>query len=81
MPKIDIDALRVDTRRAYPPPHDEKVAGRSRKRLGDAADLTQFGVNLTKLEPGAVSSLRHWHDNQDELVYLLEGDKMAETKG
>ena len=74
MPKIDIDALRIDARRGYPPPHDEKVAGRSKRRLGDAAGLTQFGVNLTTLKPGAVSSLRHWHDNQDEFVYLLEGE-------
>ena len=58
----------------YPPPHDKLVAGRSRKRLGDAAGLTQFGVNLTKLEPGSVSALRHWHENQDEFVYVLEGE-------
>ena len=74
MPKIDIGKLPLDTRRGYPPPHDERVAGRSKKRLGDAAGLTQFGVNLTTLKPGAVSSLRHWHDNQDEFVYLLEGE-------
>ena len=73
MPKIDVAALPFVARIGYPPPHDKLVAGRSRKRLGDAADLTQFGVNLTKLGPGAVSSLRHWHDNQDEFVYLLEG--------
>jgi len=74
MPKIDIDTLRVDTRRGYPPPHDDQVAGRSKKRLGDAVGLTQFGVNLTTLKPGSVSALRHWHDNQDEFVYLLEGE-------
>jgi uncharacterized cupin superfamily protein len=74
MPKIDVAALPFVARIGYPPPHDKLVAGRSRKRLGDAANLTQFGVNLTKLEPGAVSSLRHWHDNQDEFVYLLEGE-------
>ena len=73
MPKIDIAGLRVDARRGYPPPHDEKVAGRSKKRLGDAVGLTQFGVNLTTLKSGALSSLRHWHDNQDEFVFVLEG--------
>jgi uncharacterized cupin superfamily protein len=73
MPKIDIAGLRVDARRGYPSPHDEKVAGRSKKRLGDAVGLTQFGVNLTTLKSGALSSLRHWHDNQDEFVYVLEG--------
>ena len=73
MPKIDIAALPFVARGGYPPPHDKLVAGRSRKRLGDAAGLTQFGVNLTKVAPGGLSSLRHWHDNQDEFVYVLEG--------
>jgi uncharacterized cupin superfamily protein len=74
MPKIDVAALPFVARIGYPPPHDKLVVGRSRKRLGDSAGLTQFGVNLTKLEPGAASSLRHWHDNQDEFVYLLDGE-------
>jgi len=50
------------------------VEGRSRKRLGDAAGLTHFGVNLTTLEPGAASALRHWHAAEDEFVYLLSGE-------
>ena len=74
MPKIDIGGLRLDTRRGYPPPHDERVAGRSKRRLGDAAGLTQFGVNLTTLKPGSASALRHWHENEDEFVYVLEGE-------
>ena len=73
MPRIDIDALPFVARGGYPPPHDKVVAGRSRKRLGDEAGLTQFGVNLTRLPPGVHSSLRHWHENQDEFVYVLEG--------
>jgi uncharacterized cupin superfamily protein len=74
MPKIDIDKLPVDARTGYPPPHDKAVAGRSRKRLGNAAGLDQFGVNLTTLKPGAASTQRHWHDNEDEFVYLLDGE-------
>ena len=74
MPKIDIGPLRVDTRRGYPPPHDEQLAGRSKKRLGDAVGLTQFGVNLTTLKPRAASTLRHWHENEDEFVYVLAGE-------
>ena len=74
MPKIDIGKLRLDTRRGYPPPHDERVAGRSKKRLGDAAGLTQFGVNLTTLKSGSASALRHWHENEDEFIYVLEGE-------
>jgi hypothetical protein len=74
MPKINVAALHFVARGGYPPPHDKLVAGRSRKRLGDEAGLTQFGVNLTKLKPGAFSSLRHWHENQDEFVFLIEGE-------
>ena len=51
MPKIDVTALPFVARGGYPPPHDKLVAGRSRKRLGDEAGLTQFGVNLTMLTP------------------------------
>ena len=50
------------------------VAGRARKRLGNAAGLDQFGVNLTTLKPGAASALRHWHEKEDEFVYILEGE-------
>src|ERR1700751_2805385 len=74
MPKIDVTALPFVARGGYPPPHDKLVAGRSRKRLGDEAGLTQFGVNLTMLAPGGFSSLRHWHENQDEFVFLIEGE-------
>jgi uncharacterized cupin superfamily protein len=82
MPKIDIAALPIDARTGYPPPHDKLVAGRSRKRLGASAGLTQFGVNLTTLKPGSASALRHWHDNEDEFVYVLEGElTLVENEG
>ncbi|HEX2255124.1 MAG TPA: cupin domain-containing protein [Afifellaceae bacterium] len=74
MPKIDIEALPVESGSIYPAEFQHVVRGRSRKRLGNAAGLTQFGVNLTRLEPGASSALRHWHESEDELVYLLEGE-------
>ncbi|HKM87484.1 MAG TPA: cupin domain-containing protein [Xanthobacteraceae bacterium] len=74
MPKIDIAKLPVDSRSNYPEPLNRVVSGRSRKRLGNAAGLDQFGVNLTTLKPGAASSLRHWHKKEDELVYILEGE-------
>jgi uncharacterized cupin superfamily protein len=74
MPKIDIAKLPVDTRTGYPPPFDRVVVGRERKRLGNAAGLDQFGVNLTTLKPGAASALRHWHEQEDELVFILEGE-------
>ena len=74
MTKIDIAKLPVDTRTNYPAPFDRVVRGRERKRLGNAAGLDQFGVNLTTLKPGAASALRHWHEKEDEFVYILEGE-------
>jgi uncharacterized cupin superfamily protein len=63
----------------YPPPHDVPCRERCRRRLGDAFDLSQFGVNLLELPPGAWSSQRHWHEKQDELVYVLEGEATLVT--
>jgi len=74
MPKIDIAKLAVDSRTFYPAPFDRVVQGRQRQRLGNAAGLDQFGVNLTTLGPGAASALRHWHEREDELVYILKGE-------
>ena len=74
MPKIDVANLPVDSRTGYPAPFDRVAQGRERKRLGKAVGLDQFGVNLTTLKPGAASALRHWHEQEDELVYVLQGE-------
>jgi uncharacterized cupin superfamily protein len=74
MPKIDIARIPVRTGTIYPKPWDAVVAGREKAALGNAAGLTQFGVNLTRLKPGAASALRHWHEKEDEFVYVLEGE-------
>jgi uncharacterized cupin superfamily protein len=74
MPKIDIGSLPMDSGTGYPPPYDCVVLGRERKRLGNAAGLEQFGVNLTTLKPGAAAALRHWHARADAFVYILEGE-------
>ncbi len=74
MPKIDIASLPADSRTNYPAPFNRVVLGRERKRLGNAVGLDQFGVNLTTLKPGAASALRHWHEKEDELIYMLEGE-------
>jgi uncharacterized cupin superfamily protein len=74
MPKIDIDKVTLDTATGYPRPFNKAVEGRARKRLARAAGLTQFGVNVCTLRPGAASSQRHWHENEDELVYVLSGE-------
>lgn len=58
---------------AYPAPFMPRVAGREKRQLGDVFGLKNFGVNLTRLAPKAQSALRHSHEKQDELVYILEG--------
>ncbi|MDI3469105.1 MAG: hypothetical protein OJF62_001168 [Pseudolabrys sp.] len=74
MPKIDFGKAAVRTASNYPPDLKKAVEGREKTVLGDVAGLTQFGVNLTRLRPGAASSLRHWHENEDEFVYMVEGE-------
>jgi uncharacterized cupin superfamily protein len=81
MPKIDIASLPLDTRTGYPEPLNRVVMGRERKRLGNAVGLDQFGVNLTTLKPGAASALRHWHEKEDELIYVLQGEIMLVEDG
>jgi len=74
MPKIDIASVPVDTTKPYPEPFRQVLEGRERQRLGNAVGLSQFGVNLTRLKPGAWSSQRHWHELEDEMIYMLEGE-------
>ena len=71
---LHIDDLPVKTGSGYPSPHDVRCQQRSRRRLSDAFGLSQFGVNLLELPPGAWSSQRHWHERQDEFIYVLEGE-------
>jgi uncharacterized cupin superfamily protein len=70
------DPAKLDGRRGtiYPVEFAEGFSGRIKRALGDAGGLTQFGVNLTTLEPGAASALRHWHASEDEFVYVLGGE-------
>lgn len=72
--KINITALAPVIGTMYPPPYDEPCLARERRKLGDAAGLTQFGVNLLTLPPGAWSSQRHWHTLEDEFVFVLSGE-------
>ena len=58
----------------YPAPHDAPCKKRGRRRLSDQFGLMQFGANVLELPPGAWSSQRHWHERQDEFVYVPEGD-------
>lgn len=72
--KIDTAAAQHVAGTLYPPPYDAPCRARERTRLGDAAGLTQFGVNLLRLPPGAWSAQRHWHAREDEFVYVVAGE-------
>jgi len=74
MPKIDLASVPVKTGSIYPAPYGAMMAGRTSLRLGEAGGLTQFGVNLVTLQPGAMSSLRHWHQQEDEFVMVTAGE-------
>ncbi len=72
--KIDLERIKPVIGTLYPPPFDEPCLSREGAKLGDAAGLTQFGVNLLRLPPGAWSSQRHWQTASDEFVYVLSGE-------
>lgn len=72
--RIDIMMLAPVIGTLYPSPFDQPCRARERRKLGDAAGLRQFGVNLLSLPPGAWSSQRHWHTTSDEFVYVLSGE-------
>lgn len=74
MSRLDLSMIPVLTGTGYPDPHAEAVNGRSRQALGEAGGLTQFGVNLVELLPGAASSQRHWHTHEDEFVMVVSGE-------
>lgn len=74
MPVIDKTKAPVKTGSTYPEPYASQMAGRSSLRLGDAGGLTQFGANEVILQPGALSSLRHWHHREDEFVMVMVGE-------
>lgn len=74
MPKLDLDAIPQLNRTGYPPEHAGQVAGRLYRRLSPAGGLSQFGASHVVLKPGAWSSQRHWHDEEDELLVMLSGE-------
>lgn len=74
MPKLDLDGIETTNRTGYPSPYAEPMAKRHYKRLAPAAGLTDFGASHVTLEPGGISSQRHWHEGEDELVVMLSGE-------
>lgn len=81
MPKLELSAIPVVNRTGYPAVYAGPLAGRHFQRLGEAGGLTQFGVNLCRLKPGAASSQRHWHEKEDEFVVMLEGELVLVEEG
>ena len=77
--RIDIEAIAPVIGTFYPPPFDQPCRARQRRKLGDVAGLTQFGVNLLVLPPGAWSSQRHWHTGEDEFIYIVSGEVVLVT--
>jgi uncharacterized cupin superfamily protein len=77
--RIDLSSIQPVIGTGYPPPFDEPCLARRRLKLGDAAGLTQFGVNLLTLKPGVWSSQRHWHSHEDEFVYVVSGEVVMVT--
>ena len=77
--KIDVEAAPTRFGTGYPEPFAAPCAGRRKWRLGDAAGLTQFGVNLLRLPDGQWTAHRHWHRHEDEFVYVLEGEVVLVT--
>ena len=77
--KIDLTTAPRADGTLYPPPYDEPCRARRRIKVGDAAGLTQFGVNFCTLPPGTWSSQRHWHTVEDEFVWVREGEVVLVT--
>lgn len=74
MPKLDLDSIEQTNRTGYPPPFNAPMDKRHYRRLAPAAGLSDFGVSQVVLEPGGISSQRHWHDGEDEFVVMLDGE-------
>ncbi len=82
MPKVNLESIEEVNRTGYPPPFDAEVAGRWQRRLAPATGLTEFGASMVRLDPGTWSSQRHWHEGEDELLVMLEGEAvMVEDDG
>lgn len=82
MPKVDLSQIEETNRTGYPEPLNRAVAGRHYRRLAPALGITDFGASLVQLEPGAWSSQRHWHEAEDEMLVMLEGEAvLVEDEG
>ena len=74
MPKIDRSTIPWTNNASYPKEFASAIAGREKQKVGDAAGLTHFGVNIARIKANSKSALRHWHESEDEFIYMLEGE-------
>lgn len=74
MPKVDLQTIEQTNRTGYPSPHDAAVAGRFYRRIGEFGGFVDFGASHVVLKPGAASSQRHWHQDEDEMVVMVAGE-------
>ena len=81
MPKLDLEAIEQTNRTGYPAPHSEAMAGRCYRRLAPAAGIEDFGASHVVLKPGGISSQRHWHEGEDEMVVMLSGEAVLVEDG
>jgi uncharacterized cupin superfamily protein len=81
MPRLDLDSIPQTNATGYPSPWREEMAKRLYRRLGPVSGLGDFGVSHVTLEPGGVSSQRHWHEEEDEFVVMLEGEAVLVENG
>ena len=81
MPKLDLDAIPQTNATGYPAPFDAEVQGRWYRRLAPATGMTRMGASHVVLKPGAWSSQRHWHREEDELVVMLSGEAVLVEDG
>ena len=81
MPKIDLDAIPQTNQSGYPEPFDQAVQGRWYRRLAPTSGLSELGASHVVLKPGAWSSQRHWHDDEDELLVMIAGEAVLVEDG
>jgi len=71
---IDQSKVPIESGSSYPEPYATEMGNRAWQSLGDAGGLSQFGVRMMIMQPGSKSSLRHWHETEDEFVMVTQGE-------
>ncbi|MEM9472995.1 MAG: cupin domain-containing protein [Pseudomonadota bacterium] len=80
-PALDPALIEAKIGSGYPQPFKASTSGRAKRMLTAALGLSQFGVNVTEIDPDSATSLRHWHSHEDEFIYVLDGEVTLVTDG